>query len=51
MVSTSIDLPKDLRNDVDDAVAGSHVYESRSHFIRVAVRKHLEDADDFTKSR
>lgn len=52
MVSTSIDFPQDLLDDMDDAVEDSYVFESRSQLVKASVRKMLEEgADDFDQAR
>lgn len=44
MVQISINVPKEMRDEIDEKVANSNLYESRSHYFRVAHRE-LQDSD------
>lgn len=51
MVSTSVNLPPDMVREIEKIVDDSNVYESRSHYVRVAIRAYREDADaEFSKA-
>lgn len=52
MASPSISLPDKMIDEIDETVEESAVYESRSHYIRTAVR-HLQadEEGEFGASR
>lgn len=53
MVSVSVNLPKDMLTDVDGTVEESAIFETRSQYVRAAVR-HFQmsgERTEFTEAR
>lgn len=50
MVSISINIPKEMLDEIEAEVEESLVYENRSQYIRTAVRKLQESDEEFGQS-